>query len=221
MEKALLIDTGLGVSNIKTIIDRLTQLPLEIVSTHIHWDHIGGHKLFTNIAVHEAEKNWISFEFPIPLQVIKKNLIKEPCDFPTDFDINKYQVFQGIPERILKDGDLFDLGKRTIKVIHTPGHSPGHICMYELERKYLYSGDLIYKGTLYAFYPTTDPLEFMKSVRKIKKLEIKRILPAHNTLDIQTSIINELDDAFTEIFNSDKLKQGSGVFKFPNFEIHI
>ena len=61
----------------------------------------------------------------------------------------------------------------------------------------------------------------MKSVRKIKKLEIKRILPAHNTLDIQTSIINELDDAFTEIFNSDKLKQGSGVFKFPNFEIHI
>lgn len=220
-EKALLIDTGLGVSNIKTVVDKITELPLEIVSTHVHWDHIGGHKFFRDIAVYETEKDWLSSKFPIPLQVVKSNLIKEPCDFPPDFDITKYQVFQGMPERILEDGDLFDLGKRTVKVIHTPGHSPGHICLYELERKYLYSGDLIYKGILYAFYPTTDPIEFMKSVRKVRTLKIERVLPGHNTLNIPTTIINEIDDGFTEIFDSDKLKQGNGIFKFSNFQIHI
>ena len=51
------IDTGLGVSNIRKIVDSLTKLPVMTVTTHVHWDHIGGHKYFDNIAVHEAEKD--------------------------------------------------------------------------------------------------------------------------------------------------------------------
>ena len=58
--------------------------------------------------------------------ISKSGIDKFACDFPADFDINKYQIFKGIPERILKDGDLFDLRKRTIKVIHTPGHQFSH-----------------------------------------------------------------------------------------------
>lgn len=85
---AILIDTGLGVSNIRKIVDSLTKLPVMTVTTHVHWDHIGGHKYFDNIAVHEAEKDWLSVRFPIPLQVVKNNLTRIPCDFPRDFDIN-------------------------------------------------------------------------------------------------------------------------------------
>ena len=48
---AILIDTGLGVSNIRTIVDSLTKLPVMTVTTHVHWDHIGGHKYFDNIAI--------------------------------------------------------------------------------------------------------------------------------------------------------------------------
>ena len=43
---AILIDTGLGVSNIRKIVDSLTKLPVMTVTTHVHWDHIGGHKYF-------------------------------------------------------------------------------------------------------------------------------------------------------------------------------
>ncbi|EKC49603.1 beta-lactamase domain protein, partial [human gut metagenome] len=67
-KNAILIDTGLGVSNIRKIVDSLTELPVMAVTTHVHWDHIGGHKYFDNIAVHEAEKDWLSVRFPIPLQ---------------------------------------------------------------------------------------------------------------------------------------------------------
>lgn len=91
---AILIDTGLGVSNIRKIVDSLTKLPVMTVTTHVHWDHIGGHKYFDNIAVHEAEKDWLSVRFPIPLQVVKNNLTRLPCDFPRDFDINAYQIFK-------------------------------------------------------------------------------------------------------------------------------
>ena len=57
---AMLIDTGLGVSNIKKITDGLTKLPIIVVTTHVHWDHIGGHSYFDYIAVHELKKDWLS-----------------------------------------------------------------------------------------------------------------------------------------------------------------
>ena len=141
LERAVLIDTGLGVSNIRSVVAELTTLPIMVVTTHVHWDHIGGHQHFDDIAVHEAEKDWLSVRFPIPLDAVKKNLTMHPCAFPEGFNIDAYQIFQGKPQRILHDGDRLDLGGREIHVIHTPGHSPGHCCFYEPERKYLYSGD--------------------------------------------------------------------------------
>ena len=218
---AILIDTGLGVANIKSVVENITSLPILVITTHIHWDHIGGHKYFNDIAVHENELEWISKEFPIPLQVVKKNLTLEPCDFPTDFNIDDYNIFQGIPTHIMHDGDIIDLGTRKLKVIHTPGHSPGHCCFYEQERGYLYSGDLIYKGCLDVFYPTTDPLAFMQSVDKIRALDVKKILPAHHKLNISAELIDNIANAFNELYLQNKLEQVNGMFEFGDFQIHI
>lgn len=220
-EKAVLIDTGLGAANIKEIVDGLTSLPIMVVTTHVHWDHIGGHKYFENIAVHEAEKDWLAVKFPIPLQAVKKNLMCKACDFPRDFNVDDYQIFQGVPQRILRDGDGIDLGGRELSVIHTPGHSPGHCCFYEPDRKYLYSGDLIYRGCLDAFYPTTDPQFFWQSVRKIQSLEISRLLPAHHQLNISVDMIEKIERAFRKLSNEGKLRQGAGLFHFDEFQIHI
>lgn len=90
-----MIDTGLGIGNIKTVVDSLTPLPVMAVTTHIHWDHIGGHKYFDNIAVHEAEKDWLSVRFPIPLEAVKRNLMCKACNFPKDFILDDYQIFTG------------------------------------------------------------------------------------------------------------------------------
>ena len=218
---AVLIDTGLGVANIKKVIDSLTALPVMVITTHVHWDHIGGHKHFDNIAVHEAEKEWLSTQFPISLQVVKNNLTCKPCNFPTDFNPDEYRIYQGVPQRIFRDGDCLDLGNRLLTVIHTPGHSPGHCCFYEQERKYLYSGDLIYRGCLDAFYPTTDPKLFRQSVKKVQQLDIKRILPAHHQLTIPVDIVNRIATAFDSLEDSKQLRQGSGIFDFGDFQIHI
>ena len=106
-------------------------------------------------------------------------------------------------------------------VVHTAGHSPGHCCFYEQDRKYLYSGDLIYQGCLDAFYPTTDPVLFMQSVEKVRSLEVEKILPAHHRLDISVSLIEEISEAFRELYQKNGLKQGSGIFDFGKFQIHI
>ena len=210
LERAVLIDTGLGVSNIRSVVAELTTLPIMVVTTHVHWDHIGGHQHFDDIAVHEAEKDWLSVRFPIPLDAVKKNLTMLPCAFPEGFNIDAYQIFQGMPQRILHDGDRLDLGGREIHVIHTPGHSPGHCCFYEPERKYLYSGDLIYKGCLYAFYPTTEPRLFYESVRKIQDYKIEKVLPGHHQLEIPVSLVTEIEAGFAQIERSGQFEQGNG-----------
>jgi glyoxylase-like metal-dependent hydrolase (beta-lactamase superfamily II) len=92
-ECALLIDTGLGVSNIHDVVHTLTKLPIIVATTHVHWDHIGGHRYFNDLAVHELEKGWLDSRFPIPLEMIKHNLICKPCAFPSDFNLNNYQIF--------------------------------------------------------------------------------------------------------------------------------
>lgn len=219
-QKALLIDTGLGVANIKNIIDGLTKLPITVATTHVHWDHIGGHKYFDIIAVHENERQWL-IDFPLPLNVVKANLQDKNCRFPISFNIDNYTVYQRQPQIILHDNDLIDLENRKVKVIHTPGHSPGHCCFYEENKGYLFSGDLIYKGCLDIYYPTTDINEFENSITRVKRLPLNRILPAHHSLDISVNIIDKIADAFNVLRITGKLKKGNGVFDCGEFQIRI
>lgn len=218
---AVLIDTGLGVSNIKTVVETLTTLPVFVLTTHVHWDHIGGHSHFRNFAVHQAETQWISGQFPLPLPEVKQNLTRKPCCFPSSFHLDDYRIFQGNPARILHDGETIDFGGRQLTVIHTPGHSPGHCCFYEQSRGYLFSGDLIYSGCLDAFYPSTNPLAFMASVDKLMTLPVRRILPGHHDLDLSSGLIDRTSKAFHQLYQQNGLRQGSGIFDFGTFQIHI
>lgn len=85
----------------------------------------------------------------------------------------------------------------------------------------MFSGDLIYEGCLDAFYPSTDPRLFFKSVRKIQNLSINRILPGHYRLTIPVGIIGRIENGFSKLSDEGKLKQGNGVFDFGDFQIHI
>jgi Zn-dependent hydrolases, including glyoxylases len=124
--------------------------------------------------VHEAETEWINGGFPLTIEQVRDFLTEEPCDFPKDFDVNKYHLFKGVPTRVLKDGDTIELGKRTIQILHTPGHSPGSMCFYEKDNGYLYTGDLIYIGELFAYYPSTDPIAYMNSIKKLSAIDRKK-----------------------------------------------
>lgn len=221
---ALLIDTGLGIGNIKEVVDGLTGLPVIVATTHVHWDHIGGHGLFDDIYVHEAEAGWLRNGIPLPINVIRSLIMKE--EFyrkpPEGFDLASYSVYTGEPTAILRDGDIIDLGGRQIAAIHTPGHSPGHTCYFDLSRGYLFSGDLIYSGTLYCNYPSTDPILFKKSIDRVCTMgEMKRIFPAHNEINISLDIAYEIKRAFETIENRGLLKHGSGTFNFDGFEISL
>ncbi|YCI26309.1 MBL fold metallo-hydrolase [Paenibacillus sp. Z6-24] len=223
-EYAALIDTGIGIGNIKNVVDQLTTLPIKVITTHVHWDHIGSHGQFNEIYVHELEKDWLENGIPgLPLEVIRHDVnrdISKPL--PIDFNIGTYEPFRGKPTAVLKDNQTIDLGNRKLICLHTPGHSPGHLCIYEEERGYLYTGDLAYKGTLFAFYPTTNPLLFVKSLEKISQIEhITRVLPGHNELDLNQEFIHRLSNAGQELLNKGLARHGTGIHEYKDVKFYF
>ena len=217
-EKALLIDTGLGISDISAEVRKITDKPIIAVPTHVHWDHIGGLWNFPEFCVHKLETDWIDGNFPLSNEFVRKMIVKDN-NLTHVINVDNYAVFQGKPSGILKDEDIIDLGNRKIRVLHTPGHSPGHICFFEEETGYLFTGDLIYKGTLFANYESTNPEKYLESVQKIAKLYVKRIFPAHHKIDIYPEMILKVLEGLTEINDEGKLCHGSGKFDFENWSI--
>jgi glyoxylase-like metal-dependent hydrolase (beta-lactamase superfamily II) len=219
-ERSLLIDTGLGICNIYDEVIKLTDKPITAVATHIHWDHIGGHKYFPDFYAQEEELNWLNGEFPLTMEQIRE-MVVDRCDLPNGYRVDTYEFFQGTPAKLLKDKDVINLGNRSVSVLHTPGHSPGHMCFFENEQKYLFTGDLVYKDTLFAYYPSTDPEAYLSSLKKVSALPVKRVFPAHHSLDIQPEILIRMRDALEQLEMEDRLHHGSGIFKYDDWAIWL
>lgn len=219
-EHSLLIDTGLGICNIYDEVIKLTDKPIIAVATHIHWDHIGGHNYFSDFYVHREEVSWLNGQFPLNKKTVRE-MVVDRCDLPKGYNIEQYEIFQGMPTKILEDGDKIDIGGRNIQVLHTPGHSPGHMCFWEGERNYLFTGDLVYKDTLFAYYPSTEPILYLNSLEKIAVLPVLKVFPAHHSLDIQPEILIRIRDAFRKLKMEEKLHHGSGTFNYGDWAVWL
>lgn len=219
-DRCLLIDTGLGICDISKVVKEMTDKPVTAVATHIHWDHIGGHQYYPDFYAHEAELDWLSGDFPLTLDTIRGYVV-DRCKLPEGYDVGDYEFFQGTPTHLLHDGDTIDLGGRILTVLHTPGHSPGHMCFWEAERGDLFTGDLVYKDTLFAYYPSTDPQAYLRSLEKIAALPVEHVFPAHHALDLQPEILIRMRDAFRELNDDGKLHHGSGTFDYGDWAVWL
>ena len=219
-ERSLLIDTGLGICDISVPVSELTRQHVTAALTHVHWDHIGGLRHYSDFCAHAAELSWLTGGFPLPAAAVREMLARGYV-LPEGFDTAKYELFQGAPARLLEDGDVIDLGGRRIEAVHTPGHSPGHLCYYERERGYLFTGDLVYEGTLYASYPSTDPAAYLASLERVAALPAGRVFPGHYSLDIRPGLIVEIRDAFRRFDAAGALRHGTGVHNFGRWAIEL
>ncbi len=127
-----------------------------IIATHAHFDHVRG-----VAEVREATR--ASF--------MASDLAEQPLT----------RKFGVILDRLLFDGDKLAVGDYKLKVMHTPGHSPGSICLYQEDEGLLFSGDLIFEnGVGRTDLPGGDLKQLRKSLRKISALPSStRVLPGH------------------------------------------
>jgi len=221
-DRAALIDTGLGVGDLESIVRLLTDRPILVVTTHAHWDHLGAHEAFDSIAVHEAEREWLAEGIPgVNPDNVRDCLTNDATrPLPEDFDPDAYEAPTANPTRIIGDGDEIDLGSRQLQVLHTPGHSPGHCCLVDPDRGHLFAGDLVYAGPLLVNFESTDPDAFAESVRRIADLDgVERILPGHHDLDLAADFPERVRETVDELDREGDLHHGNGTHEFEDFSV--
>ncbi len=182
-ERALLFDTGLGIADIEAVVRELTDLPIVVVNSHTHYDHVGGNHAFDFVygvdteftRRHAAGRSHQEVEEAVGEGWIWK---ATPEGFsPADFVGRPFEISEQ-----LVDGQRIDLGGRQIEVLLTPGHAPDALCLLDLAAGLLFTGDTYYPATLYAHLDGSDLLEYQASARRLATLvpELNLVLPAHN-----------------------------------------
>jgi len=124
-DSAMLIDTGLGTANLRSVVEKLTSLPLIVVITHGHPDHAGANYQFEKVYIHPDDSAAArQFNRPEMREASAKNMIRGEGPSESELYKGKPQNTVMIPVR---EGHVFDLGNRKIRVIEAPGHTPGEI----------------------------------------------------------------------------------------------
>ena len=104
--------------------------------------------------------------------------IVNPKEHP-DFSIKTFSITPAPLTGYLDEGDVLDLGNRTFKILHLPGHSPGSIGLYDARSKVLFSGDAIYNGQLLDNHPHSDKILYQATLKRLHNLEVEEIHAGH------------------------------------------
>lgn len=180
-DRDLVIDTGMGIKPLKVEITKLSDRPLTAISTHAHFDHMGGAHEFDMRLGHRCEAD-IHADPTAENSVYDGFLVSEAFDrLSTDeFDISTYTVTPAPLTGHLDDGDVVDLGDRAFQVLHVPGHSPGSIALFEKETGILFSGDTLYQDDyLLDNLYHSDKERFRESLSRLKELNATAVHGGH------------------------------------------
>jgi len=180
------IDTGTGFNFIRmrTLLKSLKkdfESVKQIVNTHGHFDHIGGNGFFPNakILIHELDA-----------PILEKGDEKAAL---TDFFDGRLHA-KSVDQK-LKEGEVLNIGSYAFKVIHTPGHSPGSICLHDEKNGILISGDTLFSdGVGRTDIPNANEEHLVDSLEKISKLKFKKLLPGHGE-----AVLNNADKVLDKL----------------------
>lgn len=180
--QAVLIDTGMGTSPLDEICRKLTSKEVMVLLTHGHVDHIGGTSLFEQVYLERAD---------LPAYRLHSGELRK-------------QFYQGgLPPvkqevKFMKDGDIFDLGGRTVEVIAVPGHSLGSVCFLDKERKWLFSGDTCCRAhVLLQMDYSASIATYLDSVNQLiaRKNEFVLTWPGHHSKPVKPEILYQFREA--------------------------
>lgn len=199
-KKALLIDTGWGVGDLPALAASLTSLPLLVVNTHGHPDHVSGDGQFNQVHIHAADRHMVD-AWPTAEQ--RQQIVTHlPKPLPPDFDPNTWAASGPDVLAPIQEGHLFDLGGRTLEVIGLAGHSPGSICLLDRHDRLLWTGDSIHSGGIWLQLEDSLPLrQFRDNLRRVQSLSgaFDHLLPAHGRLPALPLPRQTLDDLIAGI----------------------
>lgn len=221
-QKAVLFDTGMGMSNIKTVVEGLSKLPVSVVNSHTHNDHVGDNWRFRDV-------------YGMPTDFTRRNARGSTTDaqaelapgqvcgtLPIGFDPKSYRTRAFKITHWLHDGERIDLGDRTLEIIATPGHTPDSIALLDERNGLLFTGDTFYPGPIYLYRPETDLDSYVASIKRLAELapRLQLLLPAHNVPVAEPSVLPRVLDAIQQVRHGQAKsvpKDGNREYVFEGF----
>lgn len=196
--RALMFDTGTGMVPLRPLVEKLTQLPVTVINSHTHYDHVGGNWEFDRVlAIDSPYTRANTAGFPhdaLATEVAPDAFCKGA---PVGLDTAVFRTRAWKASGSIGDGDTIDLGGRRIEVLQVPGHTPDAIALIDRANGLLWTGDSWYEGTLWLYVPETDLDAYERSIARLAALApgLKQVLPAHNTASADPARLDGVLDA--------------------------
>lgn len=226
-ERALLFDTGLGFGDIRATITRFTALPVVVVNSHSHYDHIGGNYQF----------DWIygpDHPYTRPRTGgLDHELVKEAVapgwiwkELPEGFDPARFETRGYEIDEYVQEGSVIDLGDRRLEVLMTPGHSPDSLCLFDRQGRLLFTGDTYYPAPLYAHLLGSDFSDYRISAHRLAALAplVDQLFPGHNVGRVGSEYLIRMADAFDAIVaggGESVTTEANREYQFEGFSIIV
>jgi glyoxylase-like metal-dependent hydrolase (beta-lactamase superfamily II) len=200
-KQALLFDTGMGISDLKKITAELTKLPIIVLNSHTHDDHVGDNWEFATVYGMDTDftrKNALGSREDAQAEITTDQICGT---LPKGFDSKAYATRPWKIVAYTHDGARFDLGGRTLEVIATPGHTPDAISLIDRANGLLFTGDTYYPAPIWLFRPETNLDAYAASIRRLAALapQVKLVLGAHNIPVAPPTVLPRLVVAFDAV----------------------
>jgi glyoxylase-like metal-dependent hydrolase (beta-lactamase superfamily II) len=245
-ERSMLLDTGLGLVSIRDAIATVASGDVVVVNSHSHFDHVGGNAEFGERLIHEAGEALVAE--PVPSELLTAYgdgctglrasfdslltldrsggwFLVGPDETvrawpPAGVDLGSWRIEPPPPTSLLRDGDVVELGRRRLRVLHTPGHAPDHICLLDEQRGILFAQDQAYYGPHLLYLDDSDVDAFARSARRLadEVAPAVRVVYAAHCLRpaLPPRILRELADAAEQLAAGEaSLAPGEGLFGEP------
>lgn len=239
-DKVILFDTCYGLGDLKSVVESITNLPVTVINSHGHIDHIGGNWQFDKAYIHEEEIATAKIHSSKDIrEKTIKNLkdqkippqFEEYYEFPTDFSEEEFIERKEAEYIPLKEGTIFDLGEREVEVIVIKGHTGGGIGLLDMKSGMLFAGDAISPFTWIYLDESTSVKSFIESLKEVKKFEFNQIIASHSQKPLGKDIIDKLISClenidkskskpfYSPLVNREGLmySEGGEPFKSPDF----
>ena len=199
-DKALLMDTGMDIFNIKKFVGSLTKKDLIVVNSHFHPDHSNGNHKFKEIRIGEKD---------VPTFTTDDAYFKLVDDISSALYLQypKTRFLKPLVSKLLKpkrgktkyvplhDGDVIDLGGKKLIVKDFPGHTPGSVTFLDEKKKFIHAGDACNMATWMWTNPDCSLHEYAETARAyyadVKKLGYKKMRGSHAPLNNKISFIKD------------------------------
>ncbi len=196
--RAVLFDTGMGISDLKKVTDQLTHLPIVVLNSHTHDDHVGDNWEFQTIYGMNTgftRRDALGSREDAQAEIAPGQICGS---LPKGFDPKTYVTRPWKITAYIHDGERIALGGRALQVIATPGHTPDAISLFDRAHGLLFTGDTYYPAAIWLYRPETDLRAYDVSIRRLAALapQVKVVHGAHNIPVASPSVLPRLVAAF-------------------------